>query len=131
MAAPCSPSWRVALYVPVNTLIAIKLGGILERLTIAMQQAEGTYRAELTTLLRRSFHVAAARGEDVQKAMHGRLYHRIDRTWTRLNWVNSGYMSFELIYDFLAARMIAYRPAWCPTCTARSTSRAISPGPSW
>jgi ABC-type uncharacterized transport system fused permease/ATPase subunit len=104
----------VALYVPVNTLIALKLGGVLERLTIAMQQAEGTYRAELTTLLRRSFHVSAACGEGVQKAMHGRLYHRIDRTWTRLNWVNSTYMSFELIYDFLAARVIAYSPGLVP-----------------
>ncbi len=57
----------VALYVPANTLIAMKLGGILERLTIAIQQAEGSYRAELTTLLRRSFHVAAAGGENVAK----------------------------------------------------------------
>ena len=28
----------------------MKLGGMLERLTIAMQQAEGSYRGELTTL---------------------------------------------------------------------------------
>ena len=104
----------VAIYVPVNTMLAVKLGAILERLTNSMAQAEGTYRAELTTLLRRSFHVSAARGEDVQKAMHGRLYHEIDKTWIRYNRVNSVYMAFEQIYDFLAARIIAYSPGLVP-----------------
>ncbi|MET0574709.1 MAG: ABC transporter ATP-binding protein/permease [Mesorhizobium sp.] len=104
----------VALYVPANTLIAMKLGGILERLTIAIQQAEGSYRAELTTLLRRSFHVAAAGGENVQKEMHDRLYVGIDRTWGRLNWINAGYMSFETIYNFVAARIVAYGPGLLP-----------------
>ena len=66
----------VATYVPLNTLIALKLGRLLERLTVRMQQAEGSYRGELTTLFRRSFHVAASRGEGVQKAMHDRLYLR-------------------------------------------------------
>ena len=104
----------VALYVPLNTLVALKLGGILERLTISMQQAEGSYRGELTTFLRRSFHVAAAGGENVQKEIHQRLYSDIDRTWARLNWFHSGYMSFELIYNFIAARIVAYGPALVP-----------------
>ncbi|MET0941928.1 MAG: ABC transporter ATP-binding protein/permease [Mesorhizobium sp.] len=104
----------VALYVPVNTLIAMKLGGILERLSILIQQAEGSYRAELTTFLRRSFHVAASRGERVQKEIHGRLYSDIDGTWARLNWFHSGYMSFELIYNFIAARVVAYGPGLVP-----------------
>ena len=63
---------------------------------------------------RRSFHVSASHGEDVQKKMHARLYTDIDRTWTRLNWVHSAYQSFELIYDFLAARIIAYLPGLIP-----------------
>lgn len=100
----------VAAYVPLNTLIAMKLGKIMEKLNIATQRAEGTYRSELTTLLRRSFHVAASRGEDVQKDMHQRLYTDIDGTWARLNWVNAGYQSFELIYNFVAARIVAYGP---------------------
>jgi vitamin B12/bleomycin/antimicrobial peptide transport system ATP-binding/permease protein len=100
----------VAAYVPLNTFLAAKLGGMLERLNIRIQKAEGSYRAELTTLLRRSFHVAAARGENVQKAMHGRLYEEIDDTWARLNRVDAGYLSFGLIYDFLAARIVAYGP---------------------
>src|SRR5690606_5387435 len=70
----------VAAYVPLNTWVAIRLGAILERLSVRMQRAEGSYRAELTTLLRRSFHVAASRGEEVQKTMHKRLYADIDRT---------------------------------------------------
>jgi ABC-type uncharacterized transport system fused permease/ATPase subunit len=92
----------------------MKLGGLMERLNIAMQKAEGSYRGELSTLLRRSFHVAASRGEDVQKETHGRLYRTIDGTWSRLNWVHSGYMSFELIYNFIAARIVAYGPALVP-----------------
>lgn len=104
----------VAAYVPLNTFIALKLGRILEHLTIAIQRAEGSYRSELTTLLRRSFHVAAARGEVVQKEMHESLYTDIDRTWSRLNWFHSGYMSFERIYDFLGSRIVAYGPGLLP-----------------
>ena len=104
----------VAAYVPANTWIAMKLGGMLERLSVRMQQAEGSYRGELTTLLRRSFHVAASRGENVQKAMHDRLYSDIDQTWSRLNRVNAGYSSFELVYNFVGARIIAYTPGLVP-----------------
>ena len=46
--------------------------------------------------------------------MHGRLYLDIDRTWARLNIVNAGYMSFELIYNFVAARIVAYGPGLVP-----------------
>lgn len=104
----------VAAYVPVNTYIAMKLGGLMERLSVRMQQAEGSYRGELTTFLRRSFHVAASRGEGVQHAMHDRLYVDIDKTWARLNTVNAGYMSFELIYNFVGSRIVAYGPGLIP-----------------
>lgn len=104
----------VAAYVPLNTLIAIRLGGLMERLNVRLQQAEGTYRSELNTLLRRSFHVAASRAEGVQKSMHDRHYGDIDKTWARLNTVNAGYMSFELIYNFVAARFVAYAPGLVP-----------------
>lgn len=104
----------VAAYVPVNTWIAVKLGGLLQRLTITMQQAEGSYRGELTVLLRRSFQVAASRGEGVQRQMHSELYQDIDKTWGKLNIVHSSYMSFELIYNFLAARVVAYGPGLIP-----------------
>ncbi|MER8413606.1 MULTISPECIES: ABC transporter ATP-binding protein/permease [unclassified Mesorhizobium] len=104
----------VATYVPLNTWIAVKLGRLLERLNVRMQQSEGSYRGELTTFLRRSFHVAASQGEDVQKTMHNRLYVDIDRTWARLNIVNTGYNSFELIYNFIGARIVAYGPGLVP-----------------
>lgn len=104
----------VAAYVPLNTWIAMKLGGLMERLNITMQKAEGSYRGELATLLRRSFHVAASRGEDVQRQTHDRLRRDIDGTWSRLNWVHSSYMSFELVYNFVAARIVAYGPALLP-----------------
>jgi ABC-type uncharacterized transport system fused permease/ATPase subunit len=75
-----------------------------------MQQAEGTYRGELTTFLRRSLQLAASGGEEVQKDMHRRLYGKIDDNWGRLNKVNACYMSFQLTYDFLSARIVAYLP---------------------
>lgn len=104
----------VALYVPFNTWIAVKLGGMLERLNIRMQKAEGSYRGELTTFLRRSFHVAASKGEVVQKSMHNRLYDDIDTTWSRLNIINTVYMGFELVYNFVGARIVAYGPGLVP-----------------
>lgn len=104
----------VALYVPINTWIAMKLGGMMERLNVRMQQVEGSYRSELTTLLRRSFHVAASQGESVQRSMHSRLYGDIDRTWGKFNRVDAGYMSFGLIYNFIAARIVAYGPGLVP-----------------
>jgi ABC-type uncharacterized transport system fused permease/ATPase subunit len=104
----------VIVYVPLNTWIALRLGGLLERLTIRMQQAEGSYRGALNTLLRRSFHVAAAAGEGVQKDIHRRIYRDIDGTWASLNRVHAGYMSFELIYNFVAARVVAYGPGLVP-----------------
>ncbi|HVW58297.1 MAG TPA: ABC transporter ATP-binding protein/permease [Rhizobiaceae bacterium] len=100
----------VAVYVPLNTFIAVKLGGFMERLNVAMQQAEGTYRGELTTLLRRSMQMAASGAEHVQKNLHRRLYDDIDKTWARLNKVNASYQAFQLTYDFMAARIVAYAP---------------------
>ena len=104
----------VAAYVPLNTWFALKIGRILERLTVTMQQAEGSYRGELTSFLRRSFHVAASRGEIVQRQLHTGLYRNIDRTWSRLNWIDSSYRSFSLIYDFVAFRVVAYAPGLLP-----------------
>ncbi len=111
----------VVIYVPVNTFVALKLGGMLQRLNVRMQKAEGTYRSEFTTMLRRGFHVAASRGEAVQRQTHNRQYAEIDDTWTRLNRVSAGYLSFELIYNFMAARVVAYAPGCCPTSPAAST----------
>jgi putative ATP-binding cassette transporter len=109
----------VTAYVPLNTLIAVKLGRTMEQLSARMQQAEGTYRSELTTLLRRSFHVAASQGENVQRAMHQRLYVDIDRTWGRHNIVRTGYSAFELVYNFIGARIVAYGPGLVPFIHSR------------
>lgn len=118
----------VAAYVPLNTWFALKLGRMLERLTVSMQKAEGSYRGELTSFLRRSFHVAAARGEAVQRQMHAGLYNDIDRTWSRLNWVDSGYRSFTLIYDFVAFRVISYGPGLLPYMNEKISLRGYVTG---
>ena len=109
----------VAVYVPLNTWIAVRLGGLLEKLNVSLQQAEGGYRAELTTFLRRSFNVAASKGENVQRAMHDRLYGDIDQTWSRMNVVNATYLSFVHIYSFIGDRIVAYGPGLIPFVTSR------------
>lgn len=104
----------VALYVPLNTFIALRIGRVLQKLQTAMQQTEGSYRGELTMFLRRSFQIAASRGERAQRALHDRLYVGIDRTWHQLNRYNASYMAFEKVYNFFAARVVAYAPGFVP-----------------
>ncbi|MDQ0997157.1 ABC-type uncharacterized transport system fused permease/ATPase subunit [Phyllobacterium ifriqiyense] len=104
----------IALYVPVSTWIAMRIGRALEKLTLAMQQSEGSYRSELTTLLRRSFQVAAANGETVQKSLNDKLYRSVDNNWGRFNVFDACYMSFTSIYNFFSARIVAYIPGLLP-----------------
>jgi len=118
----------VGVYVPLNTYVAVRLGRILEFINIAMQQAEGSYRGELTTLFRRSFQVAASCGEKVQKAMHDRLYVDIDQNWAQLNKVSAVYTSFQHVYDFFAARMVAYAPGLVPYINEKISLRSYITG---
>ncbi|HUQ37372.1 MAG TPA: ATP-binding cassette domain-containing protein [Aestuariivirga sp.] len=104
----------IVIYVPINTFIAAKLGSILQRLSVRMQWAEGSYRTELNTLLHRSFHVAALQSERGQKLVNRSRYLDIDQTWTQLNWINAGYMGFELVYNFIGSRFVAYAPGLLP-----------------
>ena len=110
----CLTFVAIAVYVPLNTFIAAKLGAILQRLSVRMQWAEGSYRTELNTLLHRSFHVAALHGERAQKAVNKRRYLDIDQTWASLNRVNASYMGFELVYNFIGSRFVAYAPGLLP-----------------
>ena len=104
----------VLTYVPIATFVATLLGRVMQRLNNRMQWAEGSYRAELTMLLRRSFDVAAMKGEAAQRGVDARRYHDIDMTWARLNWLTAIYMGFELTYNLLGTRIIAYAPGLLP-----------------
>ena len=110
----CLTIAAVILFVPINTVLAVKLGAMLQNLNIRMQWAEGSYRRALTTLFHRSFHVAATNGERTQRHIHQRLYVDIDSTWAGLNILTASYMGFELVYSFLGARIIAYAPGFLP-----------------
>lgn len=110
----CLTFAAIAIYVPLNTFIAAKLGGVLQRLSVRMQWAEGSYRTELNTLLHRSFHVAVLHGERAQKAVNKRRYLDIDQTWASLNRVTAGYMGFELVHNFIGSRIVAYAPGLLP-----------------
>lgn len=110
----CLTLLAIAIYVPLNTFIAAKLGGILQGLSIRIQSAEGSYRSELNQLLHRSFHVAVIKGEPAQKALNVRRYQDIDRTWASLNRITAGYMGFELVHNFLGSRIVAYAPGLLP-----------------
>lgn len=113
-ASACLTAAAAVAYVPISTLLAAKLGAIQQRLDVRMQSAEGSYRRELTTLLHRSFHVAAAGGEGAQRRLHGRRYLEVDRTWASLNILTAIYMGFELVYNFFGSRIVAYAPGLLP-----------------
>ncbi|MCX8280226.1 ABC transporter ATP-binding protein/permease [Phyllobacterium sp. 0TCS1.6C] len=104
----------IAIYVPASTWAAMRIGRVLEKLTLEMQKSEGSYRSELTTFLRRSFQVAASAGESVQKSINGKLYSEVDDSWARFNRYDAGYMSFTAVYGFLSNRIVAYMPGLLP-----------------
>lgn len=101
-------------YVPLATLIATGLGRIMQRLNNRMQRAEGSYRGELTMLLRRSFAVASSNGEGAQQGINRRRYREIDGTWSRLNILTAIYMAFEQTYNLFGSRIVAYAPGLLP-----------------
>ncbi|ABX63463.1 Microcin J25 export ATP-binding/permease protein mcjD [Brucella canis ATCC 23365] len=104
----------ILLYVPLGTLIAIKIGKRLERLNLGMQKAEGSYRGEWTTFLRRSFQISASEGENVQRTVNNRLYREVDGTWDKLNRFDAAYLAFSQAYGFLSLRIVAYIPGFLP-----------------
>lgn len=110
----CLTFAAIAIYVPLSTFVATKLGGILQQLSVRMQWAEGSYRTELNRLLHRGFHLAVLRGERAQKAVNRRRYVDIDKTWASLNRVTAVYMGFELVHNFIGSRIIAYAPGLFP-----------------
>ncbi|WP_244494731.1 ATP-binding cassette domain-containing protein [Ensifer sp. Root127] len=110
----CLTLLAIAIYVPLNTFVAAKLGSVMQGLSVGIQSAEGSYRGELNQLLHRSFHVAVIKGEPAQRAINGRRYREIDNTWASLNRVTAGYMGFELVHNFLGSRIVAYAPGLIP-----------------
>lgn len=104
----------IVIYVPIGTWIAIKIGRKLEQLNLGMQKAEGSYRGEWTTLLRRSFQISASEGEAVQSSVNKRLYKDVDGTWNQLNRFDAAYLAFSQAYGFLSNRIIAYIPGLIP-----------------
>lgn len=101
----------IAVYVPAITFIAWKLGRIIERLSIQRQRRDGAWRAEWGGLLNRVGQLAAARGQRAQSRTNRRLYHDLDQTWGKQNFLTSGMMLFTNLYNFLSARLLAYLPA--------------------
>lgn len=110
----CLTVAAVIVYVPISTLLAVKLGAMLQTLNVKMQSAEGSYRRALTTLFHRSFHVAATNGERAQRDIHRQLYVDIDRNWAGLNVLSASYMGFQLVYSFMGSRIVAYAPGFLP-----------------
>ncbi len=110
----CLTFLAIAIYVPLNTFLAAKLGRVLQGLSIRIQSAEGSYRSELNQLLHRSFHVAVINGEPAQKVVNRSRYREIDRTWASLNRVTAGFMGFELVHNFIGSRIVAYAPGLLP-----------------
>jgi putative ATP-binding cassette transporter len=101
----------VAVYVPVATLFAWRVGRLVQRRTLERQKRDGAWRGELASMLNRVGLVAASRGQLVQRATNARLYSGIDRAWRRQNvWVATMLMLTE-VSGFLSQRLLAYLPA--------------------
>ena len=101
----------VALYVPLATLFAWRVGRVVQRRTLERQKSDGAWRGELASMLNRVGLVAASRGQFAQRATNSRLYAGIDRAWRRQNvWVATMLM-FTEVSNFLSQRLLAYLPA--------------------
>ena len=101
----------VALYVPLATLFAWRVGRVVQHRTLERQQSDGAWRGELASMLNRVGLVAASRGQFAQRATNARLYAGIDRAWRRQNvWVATMLM-FTEVSNFLSQRLLAYLPA--------------------
>ena len=101
----------VALYVPIATLFAWRVGRVVQRRTLERQKSDGAWRGELASMLNRVGLVAASRGQFAQRATNARLYAGIDRAWRRQNvWVATMLM-FTEVSNFLSQRLLAYLPA--------------------
>ena len=101
----------VALYVPLATLFAWRVGRVVQRRTLERQQSDGAWRGELASMLNRVGLVAASRGQFAQRITNSRLYAGIDRAWRRQNvWVATMLM-FTEVSNFLSQRLLAYLPA--------------------
>lgn len=101
----------VAVYVPMMTFIAWRLGRLIERLSLQRQRRDGAWRGEWASLLNRVAQLAASRGQPAQNHINRRLYTDLDRTWGRQNWLSSGMLIFTNLNSFLSARLLAYLPA--------------------
>lgn len=101
----------VAVYVPVMTFVAWRIGRILERLSVQRQRRDGAWRGEWGAMLNRVGQMAIARGERAQGRINRRLYADLDRTWGRQNRLSAGMMLFTTTYNFLSSRLLAYLPA--------------------
>ena len=101
----------VALYVPMATLFAWRVGRVVQSRTLERQRSDGAWRGELASMLNRVGLVAASRGQFAQRATNARLYDGINRAWRRQNvWVAT-MMMFTEVSNFLSQRLLAYLPA--------------------
>lgn len=101
----------VAVFVPCATLIAWKLGRIIERLSIQRQRRDGAWRGEWGVMMNRVAQMAIAKGERAQRRVNRELYDELDATWGKQNRLGCGLMMFNSTYGFLSARLLAYLPA--------------------
>ncbi|MBB5222261.1 ABC-type uncharacterized transport system fused permease/ATPase subunit [Amaricoccus macauensis] len=101
----------VALYMPIVTFFAWRVGRGVQRRTLERQESDGAWRGELAAMLNRVALVAASRGQFVQRDTNSRLYSSIDKAWRHQNiWVATMLM-FTEVTNFLSQRLLAYVPA--------------------
>lgn len=100
-----------AAYVPLNTYIAVRLGRVIEKLNVRTQETEAAYRGELNSFLRDTPRIAAARGEEIQGKVYGRLYGDIDEVWHRQNLIGAVFLGFVNLQGMVQNKLLSYLPA--------------------
>ncbi|MFT6772683.1 MAG: putative ATP-binding cassette transporter [Paracoccaceae bacterium] len=101
----------VAVYVPVATFAAWRIGRVLERQTVERQRRDGAWRGELSGMFNRVAQMATSRGQSAQRRVNRELYRGVDTAWGRQNVWGAALMLFTDLHNFLSRRLFSYLPA--------------------
>jgi ABC-type uncharacterized transport system fused permease/ATPase subunit len=84
-----------------------RIGAVMRDVNKNFQEAEGAFRSELNTMVRRAGQITAQSGEAVQKKVNRTLYVEIDRVWHRSNILQAGFMGLQGFYSTLSFQVLA------------------------
>lgn len=84
-----------------------RIGAVMRDVNKDFLEAEGAFRSELNTMVRRAGQITAQSGEAVQKKVNRTLYVEIDNVWHRSNILQAGFMGLQGFYSTLSFQVLA------------------------